>query len=187
MTKDMPKEDKRKPTLKEVKCWFEDELRHAREKFPEVKVRFGKFNRAKTIHGMCKRHKGSDESIIELSKYIVNKDRDAIVSTIKHEIAHAVAGPKVKHGKQWVDAAKALGLENPRRCTDDALLPDDKYNWFLILDNTRDIICRYINKKQPNLKNISTMYVSGKKEETIGKLRLVSAQEFLASQPVTDA
>lgn len=37
---------------------------------------------------------------------------------ILHEIGHVIAGPFAYHGREWVDACKSVGLENPTKSED---------------------------------------------------------------------
>lgn len=51
---------------------------------------------------------------IRVSRKLINEGSDdEVIETIRHEVAHALAGPGVKHGKQWKDIALRLGIKNP--------------------------------------------------------------------------
>lgn len=40
---------------------------------------------------------------------------DEVDHVIRHEVAHALAGPDAGHGIMWITEAKSLGIENPSR------------------------------------------------------------------------
>src|SRR5690606_31200865 len=52
---------------------------------------------------------------ITLSRKLVQLNDEARVrNTILHEIAHALCGARVGHGRQWVQMAKAIGCDGNR-------------------------------------------------------------------------
>ena len=46
-------------------------------------------------------------------RYMEQNDMAQVLTTIQHEVAHAVAGYGAAHGAQWREVARRLGLENP--------------------------------------------------------------------------
>lgn len=83
------------------------------------------FDFAKTRFGKC----DFNTKKISLSKNFIPLNTDLEVrDTILHEIAHALCGPKVGHGKQWKEKMVELGA-NPRRCfsAEEVVMPKMKY------------------------------------------------------------
>ncbi len=71
-----------------------------------------RFDRAKKRFGMC----NYQTKKISLSKYLVElNSRDKVRDTIIHEIAHAIAGYKAGHGKDWEKCVIRMGGV-PERC-----------------------------------------------------------------------
>jgi predicted SprT family Zn-dependent metalloprotease len=83
------------------------------------------FDRAKRRAGSC-RHK---RKLITLSSnYAEKNSEEDIQDTILHEIAHALAGPKVGHGPEWKLICLQIGAR-PARCYDDAVvMPKGRYH-----------------------------------------------------------
>lgn len=79
-------------------------------------------------HGLKEWHMRFDESIrflgrcnfrdkvifISRSHALDGEDKD-VIDTILHEIAHALAGPKARHGPEWKKIARKIGA-TPRAC-----------------------------------------------------------------------
>ena len=65
-----------------------------------------RFDNSISRAGVCKHtHK-----LIALSNiHCLEHEAEGVWDTVLHEIAHALVGPKVGHGSQWVKMAKALG------------------------------------------------------------------------------
>ena len=78
-----------------------------------------RFDRATRRFGCC--HHSS--KTISLSRDLVSlNDKRDVRDTILHEIAHALAGPKVRpHGREWREIALRIGC-NGRRCYGDEVL-----------------------------------------------------------------
>jgi predicted SprT family Zn-dependent metalloprotease len=69
------------------------------------------FDNAKTRAGLCSfaNHR------ITVSRYLAARyDDDEIHQILLHEIAHALAGPRVGHGPRWRAIAAGLGYEGKR-------------------------------------------------------------------------
>lgn len=74
------------------------------------------FDRAKKRFGLCNYSK----KIISLSRVLTELNEEALVrDTILHEIAHALVGPGVGHGKVWKEKIVEIGGV-PCRCFDGA-------------------------------------------------------------------
>ena len=66
---------------------------------------------AKRRLGVCK----YDQHLISLSRYFVDlHPLDDIDQVMRHEIAHALAGPKAGHGVKWKRIATSLGYHHKR-------------------------------------------------------------------------
>jgi len=53
---------------------------------------------------------------IEIAEYYArNSPPETVLDTLRHEIAHAIAGPAAKHGPAWKAVAIRLGA-TPRAC-----------------------------------------------------------------------
>ena len=70
------------------------------------------FSDTKRRLGVCKyKHKR-----IEIARYYAqHSNRESVIDTLLHEIAHAIAGPAARHGPAWKVVAIRLGAK-PRAC-----------------------------------------------------------------------
>ena len=69
------------------------------------------FDNAKTRAGLC----SFDRHRITVSRYLAGRyEDDEIHQILLHEIAHALAGPRVGHGPRWRAIAKELGYDGKR-------------------------------------------------------------------------
>ncbi|HUR55172.1 MAG TPA: SprT-like domain-containing protein [Gemmataceae bacterium] len=72
------------------------------------------FSESKRQLGVCKYR----QKRIEISEfYAVNNPDAAVLDTLLHEIAHALAGAKAKHGPVWKAIAARIGA-TPQACDD---------------------------------------------------------------------
>lgn len=97
---------------------------------------------------------------------------EEVEDTIRHEIAHALAGGKAGHGKLWQEKAVLVGAK-PQTLYDGPVRTRDvapaKYE--MIDTTTGRVIKSYYRK--PSTKMLRSMpyrYIEGRKEETSGKL-----------------
>ena len=72
--------------------------------------KFG-FDLAKRRAGLC--NYGAKTITLSVT-YCLKADEDDIIDTILHEIAHALAGFKAKHGPKWKKIAKSIGCTGDR-------------------------------------------------------------------------
>ncbi len=76
--------------------------------------------------GWARRQFGSchhDRCCIRLSRPLIELNAESVVvDTIRHEIAHALAGPRAGHGPGWKRWARAVGAQPVARCGDDVVL-----------------------------------------------------------------
>ena len=69
------------------------------------------FDAAKRRAGQC----DFTNKRITLSRYLTAAaDDDEVHQTLLHEVAHAMAGPKVGHGAEWRQIAASIGYEGGR-------------------------------------------------------------------------
>ena len=74
------------------------------------------FDNAKRRFGCC----SFKRRTISVSKHLAAlNSKERVLQTVKHEIAHALAGPAAHHGRAWKLAAMRLGVP-PVRCYSDA-------------------------------------------------------------------
>lgn len=91
--------------------------------------------------------------------------------TIIHEIAHAIAGPDAKHGETWKSVYRNLGGTGSRCSTDDASV-HVAHKWEMRFGD--ELIKRYFRKpNQSTFNKLPHMWLTGRKEETYGKLEIV--------------
>jgi hypothetical protein len=69
------------------------------------------------INRRCKARLGQclyDRSTIEVSEWVLG-NRELATDTLLHEVAHALVGPRARHGPGWQSEARRLGA-SPRGC-----------------------------------------------------------------------
>ena len=81
--------------------------RHELDRFPQIAAWSFGWNRRRRAHGLCR----YDRCRVELSAPLTAREPDVslILNTIRHEIAHALAGPKAGHGPLWRRWATRIG------------------------------------------------------------------------------
>ena len=79
-----------------------------------------RFNRNKRRLGVCKQ----DERRIELSEhYVRHNNREHVIDTILHEIAHALVGTQHGHDDVWKSMCLRIGA-SPASCSSTAVMPE---------------------------------------------------------------
>lgn len=86
-----------------------------------------KFDKAKKRFGWCRLHK---ETIQLSAPLTLANERAAVEDVIRHEIAHALAGP-VGHGPEWVKMCAYTGAK-PERCVNLDTLNAAAAPWYLV-------------------------------------------------------
>jgi predicted SprT family Zn-dependent metalloprotease len=82
------------------------------------------FDNAKTRAGLC----SFSNHRITVSRYLAGRyEDDEIHQILLHEVAHALAGPRVGHGARWRSIAKELGYDGKR--THDGAIADEFAPW----------------------------------------------------------
>ena len=77
------------------------------------------YNRGKRTLGMC----DYTRKRIELSRYFVSHNEEAaVLDTVLHEIAHALAGERAGHGPKWRAVCERIGAK-PERLDREAVMP----------------------------------------------------------------
>src|SRR3954467_710800 len=69
-------------------------------------------SKAKRRLGVCK-YRAKRIEVAEY--YALNSPEESVLDTLRHEIAHAIAGPAARHGPKWKAVAVRLGA-TPRSC-----------------------------------------------------------------------
>lgn len=82
-----------------------NEFERLKNLFPKLKDWHLSINKTKSSFGRCNYTKKE----IQVSIYHLSSPKDEIIDTIRHEVAHALAGYKVKHGAAWKKIAKQIG------------------------------------------------------------------------------
>ena len=94
----------------------------AEHKLPEHGWRFA-WNHGRRTLGLCR----YTEKTIELSvHFVLRNGEDAVKDTLLHEIAHALAGHRAGHGREWKMACLRIGAKPERTCSD-AAMPKGKW------------------------------------------------------------
>jgi predicted SprT family Zn-dependent metalloprotease len=103
---------------------------------------FGMANTKRRL-GVCKYR----TKRIEIAEYYaLNSPQESVLDTLRHEIAHALAGPKAGHGPAWKAVAMRIGAK-PRACdnSDEAVVkPGD---WQATCSACKKIFHRYKRPK----------------------------------------
>lgn len=68
------------------------------------------FDQSRRRGGACNY---SEEKIV-FSEFLLSRaDTETVMDTIRHEVAHALAGPRAKHGPVWKEYGRMLGMKDP--------------------------------------------------------------------------
>ena len=142
----------------------------------DIRWHFG-WNRRKKAYGLCNHEK----HCIFLSRYsTLTESEYSVRQTLLHEIAHALAGPGLGHGRVWKIIALNIGVENPastKVAENPHAGPAPK--WVMVLEN--EIVARYHRRPGPRkFTHVQDMFISGRKAETKGKLRLIPYTTYIA-------
>src|ERR1041385_2896359 len=78
----------------------------------------------KRVRGQCRY---SDKVISLDMRYAKDNDERFVENTIKHEVAHALVGPKVNHGRAWRAQAEAIGCDIELRRSPEIVVRKGKY------------------------------------------------------------
>ncbi len=142
-------------------------------RFPVLETWSFGWNRRTRAHGLCR----YDQRRIELSAPLTEREPDAehILNTIRHEIAHALAGPGSGHGPCWRHWAALVGcthLGSARACSEEAALIPPRYALVALIDGQERVLKTYHRRPSRKfLASLSQRHVRGH-PETRGTLRL---------------
>ena len=136
-----------------------------------------KWNNRKRSFGVC----DHASKTIQLSKFLTESQPIAeVLDTIKHEIAHALAGSGHGHNHVWKRYCKVVGCNGLRASKKGKVAHSDMgYTWAMV-DNNGLFVKGYLRK--PSRKMFATLknrYLGGRKRETLGKLQIVPFCEIL--------
>lgn len=115
-----------------------------------------RFDRSTIRFGNCqwKITAAGTKKTLSLSRHLTSlNDRADVEDTIRHEIAHALAGLKAAHGAEWVKACGQTGA-NPARCYDSAVIvrPEAPYN----------LLCESCDARWPRWRRSRHTYLCGR-------------------------
>lgn len=141
-----------------------------------------KFNtRAKKRVGQC----DYDARTIELSyKYVeAGISWAQMDETIRHEIAHALAGPWAKHGPEWKAWARKVGA-TPKACADipKDQAPKSKYLYASFFQDGSIRVWDQVKGPERLKKNLHNLYLKGKRNQTAGVLWLIDRKDYEAGR-----
>ncbi len=95
-----------------------------------IGVKFGINKRLKNTLGRYIEKYNGISRRIELSyDFIVNNDESAVLDTILHEIAHAIAGIEADHGPAWKAVCRQIGCRPEQYASKEVVTM--KYKWQL--------------------------------------------------------
>lgn len=83
-----------------------------------------RFDNAKRRAGCCQYSK---KTITLSYEFVLRNNEIEIRDTILHEIAHALAGPRAKHGPLWKEMCKRIGARPVRCYSNNVNMPQGKY------------------------------------------------------------
>lgn len=137
---------------------------------------FGWNNRKRSL-GVCKH----SSSVIELSRTATSVNEEHVVkNTILHEIAHALVGIGHGHDSVWQAMAKSIGCDG-KRCgiIDKTNLGELGVKWVMVDPN--GVVCKHWFRKpaKTTFAKLSTLYLTHRKEETLGKLSIITYDTYL--------
>jgi predicted SprT family Zn-dependent metalloprotease len=119
--------------------------------------------------GVCKY--GDEE--IQLSKeWTLATPWEEVSDTIRHEIAHAIAGYRANHGPEWQEAAILVGAK-PEATYKGGIRTRDVHvaKYEMIDTTTGNVVKSYYRKPTAKTyQKLTGMYISGRRVETEGKL-----------------
>lgn len=130
------------------------------------------WNDRKGAYGLCRFGKKT----IELSRPLTALETDdrAVLDTIRHELAHALAGPAARHGPEWKQWAALLGCRPraERRFSLEAPSLPGAYALIAVIDGEERVVKHY-HRRPPRafVASLPARYIRGR-PETRGTLRV---------------
>jgi predicted SprT family Zn-dependent metalloprotease len=155
-----------------------DATKLAREKITQhglTGVRFSINKRLKNTLGRYMEIHGGFNRAIELSyDFVVNNDEAAVLDTILHEIAHAIAGVKADHGPAWKAVCRQIGCRPEQYASNKHVTI--KYKWQLAYIRKGEYTTHVerFNVYRHNRTDVSNRMMTGRRE-TLGNLHWLEA------------
>jgi hypothetical protein len=116
-------------------------------------------------------HKNGKPYRMRLSTEIARvRTKEETMNTIRHEIAHFLAGPGHGHDAHWRAIALSIGCDG-KRCHDTKVEGD----YVVYIEGTLELV-QYKHRRPQN--DMSTMYMKGRKRETLGKLSWTATHNY---------
>jgi predicted SprT family Zn-dependent metalloprotease len=145
----------------------------------DLGYKFEWMNRKKTF-GLCKY---GSKTILLSEDYVFNNSVELINDTILHELAHAFSRHiygrvGAGHNQYWRNVCRQIGAI-PQRCkslNDGLVLSEGKY--ILRHKETQEVYSHYHKWPSKLYARLSETWIRGKKSETMGKLELVSNEDW---------
>ncbi|MBK5963900.1 sprT domain-containing protein [Thiocystis minor] len=142
-------------------------------RFPALHAWTFGWNVRKRAHGLCR----YDRRRIELSAPLTEREPEVslILNTIRHEIAHALAGPKTGHGpvwRHWADQVGCTRIASTRSSSEGATPIPPRYLLVALVDGRKQVVKTY--HRRPSRGFIASLphrHLRGR-PETLGTLRL---------------
>ncbi len=145
------------------------------------------WDKAKRRLGCCRPDRKEISLSIHFVAYYLQRDweeQQLIQRVILHEIAHALAAEHHKargHGTVWKHYCAELGIAGEKASTRcDAFVRDVKVGhrerqprYTLIIEDTGEVIRQYYVKPRRSVQQWKSCYIPGRKEETLGKLKVI--------------
>ncbi len=135
------------------------------------------WNRRQKSFGVC----CYDTKQIQLSRYHAEYEpEENVLDTIRHEIAHALAGSAAGHGPEWKRWARKVGATPRTRSKRPVRAPRVKY----VMVCPKGVVVQKYLRKPPRkvYQNLHRYYDRRRKAETLGKLQIVPAEQWEATQ-----
>lgn len=117
------------------------------------------------------------DKMIKISGYNLRGMSDwDINDTIRHEISHAVVGFNAGHGPVWRAAAVKMGAEP--RSSSPIEKPEAIRKRYVLCFVNKDGDLEHIQHRNVAPKHIARRFITGRKEETLGKFKMLPRVRF---------
>ena len=135
------------------------------------------FNDRKRTVGLCSYQK----STIFVSKgFAIGMEDAQIKNTLLHEIAHALVGPGHGHNHVWKAMAVKIGASPVARLSKEAKTPSPMERgakWVCVFEG--QIVKHWFRRPaKTTFAKLPTLYITNRKAETMGKLQIITVEEY---------
>jgi len=130
-----------------------------------------RFNTRVHALGVCAYHSRT----IQLSRqWTLATPWEEVSDTVRHEIAHAIAGHRAGHGAEWQEAALRVGAKPETYYNGNLQARDVHVATYEMIDTTTGKILKSYFRKPPvrTYKKLPRLYMQGRKAETKGKITI---------------